>query len=183
MKKEVFLIIVFLFLIGCTPEEASEPTLGTPAPDVEDPFEVQEIVVKENTAEIEETPEEVEEDLKEIIIEEPVVEETPEPQLINGKTVEERIEEAINKLHAVGSADHARENFPDTELVFTDYGEGSNYPSEIFPFEYYYSAEANRTFNLCAIHRTVFICEGKLEHVITDEEMNSEKCVVTPIYQ
>jgi hypothetical protein len=62
-------------------------------------------------------------------------------------------------------------------------GEGKWYPSEILPFEYFYSKEADLTFNLCAIERTVFICKGKLEREISDEEMNDvEKCAETAEY-
>jgi hypothetical protein len=100
---------------------------------------------------------------------------------VNGKTVDKRIEEAYTNLHGVGSAQHIRDNFPDIEKVYVD-DPASGYPKEILPFIYYYSAEADKTFNLCAIERTVFICDGKLDSVITDDDMNSGKCRVTPVY-
>jgi hypothetical protein len=105
--------------------------------------------------------------------------EIEESQIINGKTLAERLEEAYSNLHKKGSAQKIRDDFPDIELTFTDEGDGSN----IYPFEYYYSGEADKTFNLCAVERTVFICEGKLDRMITDEEIdNVELCDVTPIY-
>jgi hypothetical protein len=96
--------------------------------------------------------------------------------------VDQRLQEAYNKLHAAGSAQQVRDNFPDIELVFTDTGE-PHYPREILPFEYYYSKEADKTFNLCAIERTVFICDGKLNRKITSEDEDSGRCIITPIYQ
>jgi len=67
MKKEVLFIILLLFLIGCTQEPAEPTTLDVPAPDVEDPFEVEEMIVQEESEQTEETPPEevIEEDIQE----------------------------------------------------------------------------------------------------------------------
>ena len=94
----------------------------------------------------------------------------------------EKLEKARDLLHEEGSADRVREDFQDLELVYTDYGDGSNMGTQIFPFEYQFSEEANVTFALCAVHRSVFICEGKLDRFITKEDIDSGKCQVTPIY-
>ena len=105
-----------------------------------------------------------------------------ENRLVNGKTLEERLKEAYDDLHGFNSALRIKENFPDLELVYTDQGQPFM-PQEILPFRYYYSEEADRTFNLCEVDRSVFICKGKLDRLISDEDINSGRCVVTPIYQ
>lgn len=109
-------------------------------------------------------------------------EEKPLPLLVQGKTAEERLQEAIDDLHTVNSALRVKANFPDLELVFTDYGD-STMPPEILPFSYYYSKEVDRTFNLCAVDLSVFICEGKLDRLIGPDDLNSGRCIITPIYQ
>jgi len=108
---------------------------------------------------------------------------TNENQLINGKTLNERLKDAYNNLHAKGSAQEIRDNFLDLEIIYTDNGEDSDFGPNIYPFHYQYSAEADKTFSLCNIERTVFICDGKLNRQITDEDMDSGYCVVTPIYR
>ncbi|MBI4399812.1 hypothetical protein HY570_03605 [Candidatus Micrarchaeota archaeon] len=108
--------------------------------------------------------------------------EPPEPKLINGKTVEERLQEASDRLHTSGSGPHIRNNFPDIELVYTDDARGKGFPQMILPFRYYYSEEANTTFNICNIELTVFICKGKLDNLITNEDLYSSRCEVTPVY-
>jgi len=127
--------------------------------------------IVENGIVIEDGGEEVE------IVEEPI----PQNLVINGKTLDERLAEAISNLHKPDSTDKVRSDFPDLELIFTD--NDNRYPSNILPFEYFYSVEADKTFNFCAIERTIFVCNGKLEQRITDEELNDvEKCTVTSIY-
>jgi len=111
------------------------------------------------------------------------VKESVKPVLVHGKTVEERLDEAYSILHKEESGQHLRDNFPDIVVIYVDSGEDSNYPSEILPFEYFYSQEADKTFNLCAVDRTIFICDGRMEHVITDEDMDSGRCAITPIYR
>jgi len=113
------------------------------------------------------------------------VEVKEEVNLVNGKTVEERIEEAYDKLHSTGSAQHIRDNFLDLEIIYTDDGSEDIYDDgdNIYPFHYQYSEEADKTFNLCNVERTVFICDGKLDRMITDEDMDSGRCIVTPIYR
>jgi hypothetical protein len=180
IRKILWIVSLLILLIGCATEEVplEKPVEGMEEPVVQG---VSEEIVEEVPV-IEEAPEtkmeKIEEEQLVKIIEE--VKEV-EPTLINGKTVEERLKKAYDNLHSVGSEKHIRENFLDIELVYTD--NPTNYPKEILPFEYYYSAEANVTFNICAIERTVFICEGKLDQTITDDILNSDKCVVTPIYQ
>ena len=104
--------------------------------------------------------------------------------LVNGKTLEERLEEAYSDLHNPHSAQRIRDNFPDIELVYVDNPIDDPFiPKEILPFQYYYSKEANTTFNLCAVDRSVFICKGKLGRLITEDDMNSGRCIITPIYR
>ena len=182
--KRVMLLVLVLFVVSCSheieepapvPEEPEHaPEQATPAIIYEE-SDTEEKTMKIETADIGDNAEEA-------MIE--LVQETKEePTLVNGKTTEERLNEAYTQLHQPGSSQHTLENFPDFEIVFVDEGDGSSFPDNIYPFEYHYSKEADKTFSICAIHRTVFICDGKLDHLITDEEMNSEKCTVTPIYR
>ena len=104
--------------------------------------------------------------------------------LVNGKTLDTRISEAYTKLHVDNSEQQIRSDFPDIELVYTDYAQGlAGFPKNILPFEYYYSPEADLTFNICAIHKTVFICEGKVDELVTPEDLASGRCVSSPEYQ
>ncbi len=106
----------------------------------------------------------------------------PAPLLINGKTLQERLAEAYDRLHTRGSGQHIRDSFPDIELVYTDKAEGMPFPSEILPFRYYYSREADTTFNICEISLSVFICKGKLDKLIKKIDIDSGRCEMTPIY-
>jgi len=175
MKKQVIPILLFLtlFLIACTPGPQVESAGGIVI--------VEEEVPEQNTEDRETTQVPVAEETTEEEIEEEPVEE--EPILVNGKTTEQRIQEAYDDLHNVGSSQNIRDNFPDIELVYTDNPSNSFYPSEILPFRYYYSKEADKTFNLCNIERTIFICDGKFDYFIDDNTLNSGVCIVTPIYQ
>lgn len=106
----------------------------------------------------------------------------PQPLLVNGKTVEERLQEAYDRLHTAGSGEHIRASFPDIEKVYVDNPQGGGFPPQILPFVYYYSKETDRTFNICNIDLTVFICKGKLDRVISKGDIDSNQCTVTPIY-
>jgi len=185
MKKELLFIPVFLFvLIGCAQQDISETEqevtqdeeeLIEPEPVIEEVQENLEIVEEETTVKVEE----------EIPVPEEVRTEPSQPQLVNGKTVEERIKDAYDNLHEPGSSDTIVNDFPDLVLVYTDDPEPSIkniFPPEILPFHYYYSEEADRTFNLCGVGRSVFICKGKLDRVITKEDIDTGKCEITPIY-
>ena len=102
--------------------------------------------------------------------------------LVGGKTSQERIAEALDRLHTIGSGQHVRDNFLDLELVYTDLGVGTPFPPMIFPFNYYYSREADTTVNICAPERTIFICKGKLDRFIRKADVDSGRCTLTPIY-
>ena len=104
------------------------------------------------------------------------------PALINGKTADQRIEEAYQLLHRPESGAHIRENFPDIRKIYSDPGE-AGFPTEILPFEYYYSPAANKTFNIGALDFTVFICNGELARKITAADENSGRCTVAAIYR
>jgi hypothetical protein len=117
---------------------------------------------------------------------EEIVRETPEvasPKLVNGKTLNERLEDAARNIHGVGSEQKVRDDFPDLELIYTDDGKEDGFPSEILPFDYYYSAEADKTFNFCGIKRTIFICDGRVNSKISDDDLyDPSKCTVTNVY-
>jgi len=197
-KRFLFLILVvsFIFISGCTSTVPTEqPSL--PIAETEEPTTpIQEV----NTISIEapaednqtaEKPAAQKEIIKEIVpptpiqtppSASPVAEPSPAPTLIGGKTSEERLAEAYERLHTRGSAEHIRKSFPDIELVYTDDAVGMPFPREIIPFRYYYSREADTTFNICAIDFTVFICKGKLDKLIRKGDIDSGRCKMTPIY-
>ncbi len=171
MKKEALISVVLLLflLVSCVPKEPISGEAAKPAVE-----EINKIVEEASEpvpeAEVSSAPESDREVPK------------PTSILVNGKTVEERIQEAYDTIHTPGSAQYIRENFPDIVLVYTDPGEPFM-PQEILPFRYYYSKEADKTFNICNVELTVFICDGKLERLVTDEDINSNRCIVTPVYQ
>ena len=180
----VLLAISLIFISSCTSTVPTEqPSL--PIAETEEPTTpIQEL----NTTSIEapaednqtaEKPAAQKEIIKEVVPPAPI--QTP-PQLINGKTVEERLAEAYERLHTRGSAEHIRKSFPDIELVYTDDAVGMPFPREIIPFRYYYSSKADTTFNMCAIDFTVFICKGKLDKLIRKVDIDSGRCEMTPIY-
>ena len=180
----VLIVVSLIFISGCTSTVSTEqPSL--PIAEIEEPTTpIQEV----NTTSIEapaednqtaEKPAAQKEIIKEVVPPAPI--KTP-PQLINGKTVEERLAEAYERLHTRGSAEHIRKSFPDIELVYTDDAVGMPFPREIIPFRYYYSREADTTFNICAIDFTVFICKGKLDKLIRKGDIDSGRCKMTPIY-
>jgi hypothetical protein len=93
------------------------------------------------------------------------------------------VQEAFDRLHTSGSGPQIRRDFPSIELVYSDDARGSGFPNQILPFEYYYSAEADRTFSICNIDLTVFICEGKLDRLITKDDIESGRCEATSVYK
>ncbi len=100
------------------------------------------------------------------------------------KSLGARLALAHANLHTPDSEGQIRRDFPDIQLVYVDNPKDNPfYPKEILPFKYYYSKEADRTFNICAVHLTVFICKGKLDRKITDADVDSGRCEVTPIYR
>ena len=179
-----FIVLSLLILVfGCTGKEPMENNEAQVTLN-----ETNQLTPPVETQQLEKPPEVKESNVNEIEIEAPTpeeIKETPkiDPNLVNGKTSEERLQEAYDRLHTMGSGKHARESFPDLELVYTDSAKGTNFPSMILPFRYYYSEELNKTFNICNIELTVFICKGKLDRLITKEDKNSERCEVTQIYQ
>jgi len=64
-------------------------------------------------------------------------------QIINGQTLDQRLDAAYADLHGPYSAQGIRDNFPDIELVYVDDRPDTGYPSRILPFKYYYSKEAS----------------------------------------
>lgn len=89
-----------------------------------------------------------------------------------------KIEALYTDLHNVDSGIRTKENFTDLVLVYTDEGI-NNFPQEIRPFKYYYSPSAGLTMAICNINRTVFICKGKLDHLLSKSDLGN--CQVTPV--
>ncbi len=102
-----------------------------------------------------------------------------EEKLVEGKTLAERIEILEANLHTAGSGNEAKKYFPDFEEVYVD-REHAGFPSEILPFTYYYSKEADITVNICNIGLTVFICPGKIDKLLPESDYS--KCQVAEEY-
>lgn len=82
-----------------------------------------------------------------------------------GSSVAERLAVVERELHTGNSGDYVRQNFGDLEYLFSWPGpEGQQ--RKIFPFFYYYSAEADTTFVICNINKTVAICQGRQKEII-----------------
>ncbi len=190
--------MLVVLLVGCTAEVQDSPSDDRiEASPVEEEV-VEELVEEEQPEEsasdavqpdeekIEEREEEKakpQEEIQEsVLAEETVPEVKKAPLTINGKTLEQRLDDAYDNLHESGSSKKIEKDFPDVELVYTDNGENTPFPSEILPFHYYYSEEADKTFNLCGVGRSVFICDGKLERVLSREDIDSGRCEVTEEY-
>jgi hypothetical protein len=111
------------------------------------------------------------------------VEKTEIAVIKSERTSAERLSEAYENLHESKSALKVKEDFPDLEVIYTDDPlEIGHFPEKILPFRYYYSEEVDITFNLCSADRSVFICEGKLDRLITEEDIAEGRCEVTSIY-
>ena len=179
MRKEVmvFLVILVVFNYGCATQEA--PAEKVPELVTEEVLEVDEESVPESQP-IEQI---VEEKQQAPTISAPTVTQpSPVPMLIDGKTLQERLAEAYERLHTRGSGEHIRKSFPDIELVYTDDAVGMPFPREIIPFRYYYSREADTTFSICEIELTTFICKGKLDKLIRRGDVDSGRCKLTLLY-
>lgn len=179
MKKElmVFLVILVIFSYGCaTPEASAEKVPELVAEEVSE-------VDEESISESQPLKQIFEEKQQAPTIPAPTSTQLPPaPTLIDGKTLQARLAEAYDRLHTRGSGQHIRDSFPDIELVYTDDAVGMPFPREIIPFRYYYSREADTTFNICAIELTVFICKGKLDTLIRKGDVDSGRCEMTSIY-
>jgi hypothetical protein len=160
MGKIVILVfIVFILIMGCTADVTEKPADGNIQNDLESDIE-------DEISDIEVVDEESEGEL-----------------LVNGKTMQERLDIAYKELHEPQSSHQIVSDFPDIQFVLEDDGSTSNLPDDILPFKYYYSKEADRTFNICNVERTVFICKGKMQHVISKADIDSGNCEITPIYK
>lgn len=181
---KILIIILGFFLAGCTENNDSLTTLQQNST----------LIVSNNTQELinvsilqeNATMENTTQNSSDLEILEnttqPVSIQTSEPALINGKTLDQRLQEASDNLHTEGSGAKIVDDFPDVELVYIDNAESTFFPSNILPFKYYYSQEANKTFSICNINYTVFVCDGKLSSLITEEDITSKRCEITPVY-
>jgi len=164
MKEVIFFLLVLSLLVGCVNTDETEELVVL---DTEGALNITQNELNTNL------------DVPEIFDEE------DSNNLINRKSLEKRIQEAYNKLHTLRSARILREDFPDLELVYVDKPEEKYrrfFPQEILPFRYYYSKEADLTFNICNADLTVFICKGKQDRLITMDEVDSGKCEITSLY-
>lgn len=175
-----FLLLLTFIFIGCTLSPVP-PSTSSPASPVPTPAIVPApgpIATPKPVPAAEPVP------LPNLSIPAPAPAPVPAPSsTINGKTLPGRLQEAYDRLHTYGSGPQIRTDFPDIELVYSDYAEGTGFPASILPFRYYFSPEANRTFNICNIDLTVFICKGKLGRLITQSDIEDGRCEATPIYK
>lgn len=92
-----------------------------------------------------------------------------------------KIVEAYTQLHEPDSGLQIKQEYPDVSLVYTDLGRDSSQSSAKHPFFYFYSAEAGKTFGICSTNKSVFICEGKMDHRVTLEDVENGKCTTAAI--
>ncbi len=191
MQNIAILLIVMLIIAGCTQaqdrqvkDETAKEIKKIESEKIYEPAKEKEL--EENKTEIK-TDNSTKNESKnaDVEINQTVVKSEPIKPIekrINGKLVGERLQEASDRLHTQGSGQHIRDDFPDIRLVYTDDAKETGFPQMILPFRYYYSEEADKTFNICNIDFTVFICDGKLERLISKEDIDSGRCEVTPVY-
>ena len=93
---------------------------------------------------------------------------------VGGDDVDKRLTAVFDKLHSGGSGDFLRASFPDLQylLKWTPIG----VTKQIFPFFYYYSPEADTTFVVCNIDKTVAICDGLQNSAISEGDLG--KCTL-----
>lgn len=96
----------------------------------------------------------------------------------NSVDLQRKIDELYADLHEVDSGIRAKANFSDLQLIYTDEGI-SSLPSNILPFRYYYSPSTDLTMAICNINRTIFICKGKLDHLLSKDDFSN--CKITPV--
>ncbi len=173
MKVNSVLVLAFLFLLAVSVSGCTQPAQTTQS-------ETEEKILPEAEPVIEKTN--VTEKTEEAL---PVQQQTAEKVVTtpkSNKLADERLKDAYTSLHTPGSGEKLRKDFPDLELVYTDSAQNVGFPDYILPFRYYYSKEADKTFNICAIETSVFICDGKLSKLISKEDIDSGRCKVTEIY-
>lgn len=104
---------------------------------------------------------------------------TLEKNLVEGKTLNERLEILKTNLHTTNSGAEAKKYFPDFTSVYVEHSTNP-YLSAVSPFTYYYTQEADKTVAICNIGLTVFICSGKIDNVLEESDYN--KCQITDAY-
>ncbi len=172
MKANSVLVLV-LFLLTVSISGCTQPAQTTPDETEENVLPEAEPVIEKTNA-----TEKTEEAL-------PAQQQTVEKVATapkSNKLADERLKDAYAKLHTPGSGEKLRRDFPDLELLYTDTAYNVGFPDYILPFRYYYSKEVDKTFNICAIETSVFICDGKLSKLISKEDIDSGRCKATEIY-
>lgn len=99
----------------------------------------------------------------------------------DGINISEHVDDAYSELHMDNSGSPIRENFSDLELVYTDVGAENESSEDKPPFNYYYSAEAKKTFGICNSNRSVVICDGRVDHAVERNDIVSGTCVAAPV--
>jgi len=108
------------------------------------------------------------------------VDQNDEVNIPEGSDVNERIAVVYENLHNTRSGDYVRASFTDLELLL-EWSPPLGGHRKIFPFRYYYSPEADLTFVICNIERTVAICEGYKDSIV-DPERDMNECEVAKQY-
>lgn len=104
------------------------------------------------------------------------------PKNANDAAMPRSLAEAYMHIHGPDSGAFIRTNFPDLKLVYTDLAPGTAFQEDVPPFNYYYSAKADKTFGICAINKSVFICNGKLDRLVGKKDIDDGTCTAVPIY-
>ncbi len=92
-----------------------------------------------------------------------------------------KIADVYTQLHEPDSGLRIKKEYPDASLVYTDLGRDKPFSSEKHPFFYFYSPEAGKTFGICSQNRSVLICDGKMDHRVTLDDVKSGKCTAAAI--
>ena len=88
-------------------------------------------------------------------------------------SIDDRLNSILDELHTGNSGDYVRQNFSDLDYLFSWQPEGEQ-TRRIFPFYYYYSQEADTTFVICNINKTVAVCDGLQDGII--DSNNASHC-------
>ena len=174
MGKKIILIIMLLFtliLVSCTTVETEEPSEDLPLDQEEI---IEELESNEDM--------DIDSELEEVVVSEDIIEEVVvevEENIIEGKTLSERLSLLKSNLHGQGSGEEAKKYFPDFLEVYVE-EENPVFPQQFLPFRYYYSEEADVTVNICDVDFTLFVCEGKLDRKL--KEADHDNCKIVDQY-
>ena len=177
------MLLFTLILVSCTTVETEETSEDLPLDQEEIIEELESDEDMGIDSELEEEIYPTEEVIEEVaeseeIIEEEVVE--VKENMVEGKTLPERLSLLKSNLHEQGSGEEAKKFFPDFLEIYKEEN-NPDFPQQFLPFRYYYSEEADVTVNICDVDFTLFVCEGKLDRKL--EESDYGNCEIVEQYK